>query len=80
MICNTVVEYGIRNPGLLQAVFLDPVFIAPDDEHAWRLYDQLGYFVDLALAEKASPAQFDAAHQPCAVRRAATRNGLCGAQ
>lgn len=49
VICNTVVEFSIQNPGVLQAAFLDPVFIAPNDENAWRLYDRLGRFVEMAM-------------------------------
>ena len=49
VICNTVIDFAIDNPGLLQAAFLDPVFIAPSDENAWRLYDRMGHFLDLAL-------------------------------
>jgi AcrR family transcriptional regulator len=49
VICNTVVEFSIQNPGVLQAAFLDPVLIAPNDDNAWRLYDRLGHFVDMAM-------------------------------
>ncbi len=54
VICNTVVEFAIENPGVLQAAFLDPVFIAPDDEKAWALYDRLGHFVDMAIVDSDS--------------------------
>jgi len=33
----------------LQAAYLDPVYIAPHDENAWRLYDRLGRFVEMAM-------------------------------
>jgi AcrR family transcriptional regulator len=49
VICNTVIDFAIRHPGLLQAAFLDPVLIAPNDEKAWRLYDRLGHFVEMAM-------------------------------
>lgn len=49
VICNTVVEFSIAHPGVLQAAFLDPVLIAPNDKNAWRLYDRLGHFVEMAL-------------------------------
>ncbi len=49
MICNTVIDFAIAHPGLLQAAFLDPVLIAPNDEKAWRLYDRLGQFVEMAM-------------------------------
>jgi AcrR family transcriptional regulator len=56
VICNTVIEFAIANPGLLQAAFLDPVFIAPNDEKAWRLYDRMGHFVNMAINDnKAAP-------------------------
>jgi len=49
VICNTVIDFAIAHPGLLQAAFLDPVLIAPNDEKAWRLYDRLGQFVEMAM-------------------------------
>ena len=49
VICNTVIDFAIQHPGLLQAAFLDPVLIAPNDEKAWRLYDRLGHFVEMAM-------------------------------
>lgn len=49
VICNTVVDFSIENPGVLQAAFLDPVFIAPNDKNAWCLYDRLGHFVEMAM-------------------------------
>ena len=33
--CGAVVDFGSEHPGLLQAAFLDPVFIAPRDDNAW---------------------------------------------
>lgn len=59
VICNTIIEFAIANPGLLQAAFLDPVFIAPNDENAWRLYDRMGHFVDLAINDNDSMAAPD---------------------
>ncbi len=50
-IFQTLVEFGSDNPGLLQAAFLDPVLIAPNDEKAWELYDRVGLLVELALQE-----------------------------
>ena len=49
VICNTVIDFALQHPGLLQAAFLDPVLIAPNDEKAWRLYDRLGQFVEMAM-------------------------------
>lgn len=49
VICNTVIDFALQNPGLLQAAFLDPVIIAPKDEKAWQLYDRLGRFVEMAM-------------------------------
>jgi len=48
-IFQTLIEFGAENPGLLQAAFLDPVLIAPNDEKAWELYDRVGLLVELAL-------------------------------
>ena len=50
-IFQTLVEFGRDNPGLLQAAFLDPVLIAPNDEKAWLLYDRVGLLVEVALKE-----------------------------
>jgi AcrR family transcriptional regulator len=55
VICNTVIDFAIAHPGLLQAAFLDPVLIAPNDEKAWRLYDRLGHFVEMAMDYGDSP-------------------------
>ncbi len=49
IICRTVIEFAGKNPGLLQAAFLDPVLIAPRDEKAWQLYDRLGFFVEMVV-------------------------------
>ena len=32
--CGAVVDFGAEHPGLLQAAFLEPVFIAPRDDKA----------------------------------------------
>lgn len=58
-ICNAVVDYGQSHPGLLQAAFVDPVFIAPNDENAWRLYDRMGQLVSLALRDEVGSKGFD---------------------
>lgn len=44
-------DHAQRNPGVLQAAFLDPVMIAPGDEEAWRLYDRFGRIFAEALRE-----------------------------
>ncbi len=51
-ICDSVVDFSHDHPGLLQAAFIDPVFIAPNDENAWRIYDRLGQLVSKALEEE----------------------------
>ncbi len=53
-IVTTLLEFSETHPGLHQAAFLDPVFIAPNDENAWRMYDRLGHLLSLALAEEES--------------------------
>jgi len=55
-IFKTLAEFGGKNPGLLQAAFLDPVLIAPRDEKAWRLYDRVGLLVELALEQDSESA------------------------
>ena len=52
VVFETVINFGIKHPGLLNAAFLDPVLVAPDDDNAWRMYDRLGHFVDMALDDK----------------------------
>ncbi|MBT7797618.1 MAG: TetR/AcrR family transcriptional regulator [Gammaproteobacteria bacterium] len=47
--CGAVVDFGAEHPGLLQAAFLDPVFIAPRDDNAWRMYDRLGHLVSITV-------------------------------
>ncbi len=72
IICNTVIDFGVENHGLLQAAFLDPVFIAPDDDTAWHLYDRLGYFVDMALQDDKENIEFDTqliSHALCGMLR-----------
>ncbi len=49
VILRTMVAYAEENPGVLQAAFLDPVMIAPDDEAAWRIYDRISEFTNWAL-------------------------------
>ena len=58
-ICNAVLNFGQSHPGLLQAAFVDPVFIAPNDENAWRMYDRLGQLVSLALRDEVSSNDYD---------------------
>jgi len=56
-IFQTLIEFGTENPGLLQAAFLDPVLIAPNDEKAWQLYDRVGLLVELALEQDSESSQ-----------------------
>ncbi|MBT4494658.1 MAG: TetR/AcrR family transcriptional regulator [Gammaproteobacteria bacterium] len=50
--CAALLDFGDVNPGLLQAAFIDPVFMAPQDANAWQVYDRLGHMVRLALEEE----------------------------
>jgi AcrR family transcriptional regulator len=52
--CGAVVDFGAEHPGLLQAAFLDPVFIAPRDDNAWRMYDRLGQLVSVTVRNNQS--------------------------
>ncbi len=52
--CGAVVDFGAEHPGLLQAAFLDPVFIAPRDDNAWGMYDRLGHLVSLTVSNNQS--------------------------
>ena len=58
-ICETLVEFSASNPGLSQAAFLDPVFIAPNDENAWRMYDRLGHLVSLVFKDEDLPESYN---------------------
>ena len=49
--CRALLEFSDSHPGVLQAAFIDPVFIAPKDDDAWRMYDRLGHLVEAALSE-----------------------------
>jgi AcrR family transcriptional regulator len=48
---HAMFDHAARHPGVLQVAFLDPVMIAPGDEHAWRLYDRFGRIFGDALRE-----------------------------
>jgi hypothetical protein len=39
--CGAVVDFGAEHPRLLQAAFLEPVFIALRDDNVWGMYDRL---------------------------------------
>jgi AcrR family transcriptional regulator len=39
--CSAVADFGAGHPRLLQAAFLEPVFIAPRDDNVWGMYDRL---------------------------------------
>lgn len=49
VIINTILDFSENNPGVLLAAFIDPVFIAPEHEDAWLLYDRMGHFVEMAV-------------------------------
>ena len=49
VICGAVIDFDDQNPGLLQAAFMDPVFIAPSNEKAWMMYDRLGQLLTMSL-------------------------------
>lgn len=49
--CHALLDFGDDHPGLLQAAFIDPVFIAPNDDDAWRVYDRLGHLVSTVIRQ-----------------------------
>ena len=57
--CSAIVDFGVRHPGLLQAAFIDPVFIAPSDDSAWQIYDRLGAEMAKALREEGAGEDYD---------------------
>ena len=54
MTCSAVVDFGAEHPGLLQAEFLDGVFIAPRDDNAWGMYARLGHLVSVTVINNRS--------------------------
>ena len=83
VICGTVIDFESDHPGVLQAAFLDPVFISPKDPQAWQMYDRLGHLLSLVLADESSSTDMDLAlisHGLCGMLRHAMiyagRNGL----
>ena len=65
--CAALLEFDDVYPGLLQAAFIDPVFVAPQDDEAWLVYDRLGHVIGLAMQEEHT--DFD---------RELISHGLCG--
>lgn len=59
VICTAVIDFGANHPGLLQAAFLDPVFVAPRDDSAWRMYDRFGHLLSQVLAEESTSVDYD---------------------
>lgn len=57
--CGAIIDFGEENPGLLPAAFIDPVFVAPNDDNAWRMYDRLGHLVSVTLKNEVRVEQFD---------------------
>lgn len=51
VIIETLLDFSEANPGVLHAAFLDPVFIAPEHEGAWELYDRMGHFIEMAAGD-----------------------------
>ena len=52
--CGAVADFGAEHPGLLQAAFPDPVFIAPIDDNAWGMYDRRGHLVSVTVMNNRS--------------------------
>lgn len=47
---DVVETFSKEHPGVLQAAFVDPVTIDPDDDGAWELYDRMGSYVEQRLS------------------------------
>jgi hypothetical protein len=73
--CGAVVDFGAEHPGLLQAAFLDPVFIAPRDDNAWGMYDRLGQLVSVTVRNN---HMTDSGGQPDEFDYELISHGLCG--
>lgn len=67
VVCNALLDFADSHPGVLQAAFIDPAFIAPKDEEAWRMYGRLGHLVEAALMEA-----------DCGFDSELISHGLCG--
>ncbi len=50
-VCAALLDFGESHRGVLQAAFIDPVFIAPNNDDAWRMYERLGQLVEAAVLE-----------------------------
>lgn len=50
-ICTALLDFAESHRGVLQAAFIDPVFIAPNDDDAWGMYDRMGHLVEAAILE-----------------------------
>ena len=74
--CGAVVDFGAEHPGLLQAAFLDPVFIAPRDDNAWGMYDRLGHLVSVMVRNNQSADS--AGGQQDEIDYELISHGLCG--
>lgn len=59
VIFSVMEHFSQQNPGLLEAAFMDPLMIAPQDADAWRLYDRIGRFVMEALKERSEKLSTD---------------------
>lgn len=51
VIFDTVIDFAMKHPGVLHAAFFDPVFIAPRDASAWRMYDRMGHLVNAVAGD-----------------------------
>ncbi len=70
--CGAAVDFGAEHPGLLQAAFLDPVFIAPRDDNVG------GCMIDGHLvASRTNLTMSQSANQPWLVWFTTARDDLC---
>ncbi|MFT7220346.1 MAG: AcrR family transcriptional regulator [Candidatus Azotimanducaceae bacterium] len=76
-ICGAVIDFDVSEPGLLQAAFLDPVVIAPNDVEAWQMYDRLGHLLSLALAEDSGTTNTNSSNDS-AMDSSLISHGICG--
>ncbi len=58
-VCGAIVDFGAAHPGLLQAAFVDPVFVAPANDSAWQTYDRLGDLMARLLEREGVNDEYD---------------------
>ncbi|MDZ7684415.1 MAG: TetR family transcriptional regulator [Gammaproteobacteria bacterium] len=51
VILNAMLDFSEQHPGVLLVAFMDPLFVAPEHEEAWELYERMGHFIEMAVGD-----------------------------